>query len=73
MVRVAEKEFVAYDAVCPHMGCTVAYAPSAGLIACPCHGSQFALLTGQLIQGPAPHGLTPLDVVESSSGELYLK
>ena len=73
VVRVAEKEFVAYDAVCPHMGCTVAYAPSAGLIACPCHGSQFALLTGQLIQGPAPHGLTPLDVVESSSGELYLK
>lgn len=73
VVHLTEREFVAYDAVCPHMGCTVAWSPSAHLIACPCHGSQFAVLTGQVIQGPAPHGLSPLNVVEESNGDLYLK
>jgi thiosulfate dehydrogenase [quinone] large subunit len=73
VIQFAEGEFVAYDAVCPHAGCTVAYAPSAKVIACPCHGSEFTVATGAVIQGPAPHGLTPLTVVESSNGNLYLQ
>lgn len=63
--------YLAYDAVCPHAGCTVFYDAQADLIACPCHGSTFAVATGDVLGGPAPTGLTKLDVVEDG-GELYL-
>ncbi len=65
--------FYAYDAVCPHAGCTVGWAAQNSLIVCPCHGSQFNVTTGDVINGPAPHGLTKLKVVEESNGNLYLQ
>ena len=65
--------FVAYDAICPHAGCQVGYTPGSQLMVCPCHGSQFQIATGQVVAGPAPHGLTPLVVVESANGNLYLQ
>jgi thiosulfate dehydrogenase [quinone] large subunit len=73
VLQLSKGTFVAYDAVCPHAGCQVGYAPSAKLMVCPCHGSAFQVATGQVISGPAPHGLTPLTVVESSNGNLYLQ
>jgi thiosulfate dehydrogenase [quinone] large subunit len=66
-------EFVGYDTVCPHMGCIVGYSASANLLVCPCHGSQFLVSTGAVIAGPAPRGLTKLDVVEEPDGSIYLK
>jgi thiosulfate dehydrogenase [quinone] large subunit len=71
--QLSKGTFVAYDAVCPHAGCTVGYAPSAKIMVCPCHGSEFVVATGQVITGPAPRGLTPLPVSESSNGNLYLQ
>ncbi len=73
VVHTKEGSFVAYDAVCPHLGCTVGYAPSMQLIVCPCHGSEFEVMTGDVISGPAPHGLTKLDLVEEGNGNLYLQ
>lgn len=71
--QLTKGSFVAYDAICPHAGCQVGYTPSAHLMVCPCHGSQFQVATGQVISGPAPHGLTPLTVIESANGNLYLQ
>jgi thiosulfate dehydrogenase [quinone] large subunit len=71
--EVAAGDYAAYDTVCPHMGCTVGYSASADRLVCPCHGSQFQVKTGDVISGPAPHGLTKLNVVEESDGNLYLK
>jgi thiosulfate dehydrogenase [quinone] large subunit len=65
--------FVGYDAVCPHMGCTVGYSRSAKVIVCPCHGSEFQVNNGDVIVGPAPHGLEKLTIVESANGNLYLQ
>jgi len=65
-------QFVAYDAICPHAGCTVGYQPSANVIACPCHGSQFQVSDGAVIVGPAEVGLTPLSITDTG-GKLYLK
>jgi thiosulfate dehydrogenase [quinone] large subunit len=65
--------FFAYDAVCPHAGCTVGYYAANDVIVCPCHGSEFAVTTGDVMNGPAPHGLTQLKVVEGSNGNLYLQ
>jgi len=71
--QLTKGNFVAYDAICPHAGCQVGYTPSSQLMVCPCHGSQFQIATGQVVSGPAPHGLTPLPVVESANGNLYLQ
>lgn len=53
-------EVVAFDARCPHQGCTVA--PSGDKLACPCHGSTFKASDGSLINGPATAGLTEVAV-----------
>ena len=66
-------QYVAFDAVCPHAGCTVGYYGATNVMACPCHGSQFNIETGAVLNGPAPHGLTKLQVSEGSDGNLYLK
>ena len=63
--------FTAFDAICPHSGCTVAYQPSAKVIVCPCHGSEFNPKTGDVTVGPATTGLTPVKVVRGASGDLY--
>jgi thiosulfate dehydrogenase [quinone] large subunit len=73
LVIHTNKTFYAYDAVCPHAGCTVGWAPQNDLIVCPCHGSEFNVMTGDVLEGPAPHGLTKLKVVEESNGNLYLQ
>lgn len=64
-------KFVAFDAVCPHAGCTVEYDKPAGLFVCPCHNSQFSAATGAVEAGPAPTGLTPITVAKGPNGDLY--
>jgi thiosulfate dehydrogenase [quinone] large subunit len=63
--------FVAFDAICPHEGCTVQYFTDQQLFICPCHGSRFNGTTGALVKGPATRGLTPIEIAEGPGGELY--
>jgi thiosulfate dehydrogenase [quinone] large subunit len=72
LIQESEGQFVAYNAVCPHAGCTVGYSSANNVIACPCHGSEFQVANGDVIVGPASVGLTPLTVTDVS-GELYVK
>jgi thiosulfate dehydrogenase [quinone] large subunit len=64
--------FVAFDAVCPHAGCTVQYEADVKVLVCPCHGSRFNADTGAVEQGPAPTGLQSLRITEGSDGQLYV-
>jgi len=73
VIQLDAGRFVAYDAICPHQGCTVGYVPSQSIIACPCHGSEFNPDTGAVIQGPANSGLRRLKIAEGSNGELYVE
>lgn len=72
LIRLASDRFVAYDAVCPHAGCTVGYSEAAKLIVCPCHGSEFEPDTGARVAGPAPHGLGVVRITEATDGQLYV-
>ena len=72
VLQLAKGHFVAYDAVCPHAGCTVGYSPAANLIVCPCHGSEFDPSTGAVVSPPAPHGLSSIRVAVDASGELVV-
>ncbi len=39
---------------CTHMGCNVAFGEISGRgITCPCCGSQYDLITGEVLRGPA--------------------
>lgn len=54
-------EFVGLSAVCPHQNCLVNEVADQTIM-CPCHGSQFSITDGAVIQGPATTGLTPVPV-----------
>jgi nitrite reductase/ring-hydroxylating ferredoxin subunit len=54
-------EFVGLSAVCPHQSCLVNQVEGQ-TISCPCHGSQFSITDGAVIQGPATTGLSPVAV-----------
>jgi thiosulfate dehydrogenase [quinone] large subunit len=73
VLQPAKGSFVAYDAVCPHAGCTVAFSRAADLLVCPCHGSEFKVANGDVIAGPAPTGLTPYKISVGTDGQLYLR
>ncbi len=64
--------FLAFDAVCPHAGCTVQYSNTSRLFVCPCHGSEFNGRTGAVEVGPAQSGLMRLTIAKGSDGQLYV-
>jgi thiosulfate dehydrogenase [quinone] large subunit len=72
VLQLTKGSYVAYDAVCPHAGCTVGYSPAAQLIVCPCHGSEFNPATGAVEVGPATRGLETIKVAEGGDGQLYV-
>jgi len=71
VVQPSRGTFLAFDAVCPHAGCTVEYASSSRNFVCPCHGSQFDGRTGDVLTGPASSGLAKIAIAEGSDGNLY--
>jgi Rieske Fe-S protein len=50
----------AFSAKCTHMGCTVK--PAGAELDCPCHGSKYNAITGEVINGPATKPLPKIDV-----------
>lgn len=57
VVKLSEKEVVAYTPQCTHLGCAYHFEESEGAFLCPCHTSNFSI-EGQVLNGPAPR---PLD------------
>jgi len=54
--RAENGQLQVMSAICPHLGCSVAWQASQGKFVCPCHGGQFAP-DGTHISGPPPRGL----------------
>ncbi|MDQ2741493.1 MAG: Rieske 2Fe-2S domain-containing protein, partial [Chloroflexota bacterium] len=73
IVHLTGSNFVAYDAVCTHAGCTVEYDPQQKLLLCPCHGAAYDPAHGAtVVAGPAPTPLTELPIKIDAHGNIYL-
>jgi Rieske Fe-S protein len=57
-------EFKCFTAVCTHQGCIVANV-SDGTINCDCHGSQYSIEDGSVVQGPATFPLAEEQITVS--------
>lgn len=63
---------IAYNTVCPHLGCFVDYRKSEKDFFCPCHDSQFAL-DGKLTKGVSPRSMDELTVDIRNGVEVWVK
>jgi Rieske Fe-S protein len=57
LVRVGDRDFVAYDQQCTHLLCPVVPDVPSGRLHCPCHNGWFDLRTGQVLAGPPQRAL----------------
>jgi cytochrome b6-f complex iron-sulfur subunit len=66
VVHNAEGQFSAFNAICTHLGCTVQFRADMNRIWCACHGGIYDPATGEVLAGPPPRPLQPLqaEVVE---------
>lgn len=75
-ISLTDKGFVAYSAICTHLGCTVSWtrnvqAPDASLTECHCHNSIFNPAEGaKVMGGPAPIPLSQIGVKVKQDGTL---
>lgn len=58
LIHHKDDTWVALDAVCTHLGCTVQYKPEEEKIVCACHGGKYDAKTGDNVSGPPPKPLT---------------
>jgi Rieske Fe-S protein len=61
LVRGEGDDVHAFSATCTHQGCPVSEVTD-GRILCPCHGSVFDAASGDVVEGPAPSALAPVEV-----------
>jgi len=70
LIHHADDSWVAFDAVCTHLGCTVQYQPEQKRIHCACHGGVYDPHSGKNLSGPPPRPLRKYDVKAAATGVL---
>jgi cytochrome b6-f complex iron-sulfur subunit len=66
-----EQGVKAFSAICPHLGCIVAWDGAARNIVCPCHDGRFSASTGAVVSGPPPAPLPPV-ATTVEDGQIFL-
>ncbi len=62
LIHGADGSWVAFSAVCTHLGCTVQFEPQMNRIHCACHGGVYDPHTGKNVSGPPPQPLKAFKV-----------
>jgi cytochrome b6-f complex iron-sulfur subunit len=68
LIHHKDGKWVALDAVCTHLGCTVQYDPAANRIHCACHGGTYDPQTGANVSGPPPRPLKQYKLQVTETG-----
>jgi arsenite oxidase small subunit len=79
LIHLASGDFVAYDAVCTHLGCQIHFdkEPIKGWenqkdnLFCACHGAVFDPKNGTVLGGPAPRAMPKIKLEIDSNGDIY--
>jgi len=64
VTQPAAGEYKAFSAICTHQGCPVDKVENNAIV-CPCHGSQFAIDSGDPVAGPAREALPSVELARS--------
>lgn len=70
LVRLGEREIVAFSQACTHLSCAVVPKVADGVFVCPCHEGYFDIRTGKNISGPPPRPL-PRILLEIEGDTVY--
>jgi len=68
LIHHADDTWVALNAVCSHLGCTVEYEPAQNRIHCACHGGVYDSNTGANVSGPPPRPLKRYNTKVTADG-----
>jgi Rieske Fe-S protein len=71
LLRVDDREVVAFSQKCTHLGCVVFYEAAESRWHCPCHEGNFAARTGAVLSGPPPRPLGRIDVEIRDDGRIW--
>jgi Rieske Fe-S protein len=71
LLRLAEREVVAFSQQCTHLGCVVYYQSEENRWHCPCHDGNFETVTGAVISGPPPRPLGRIEVEIRDDGMIW--
>jgi cytochrome b6-f complex iron-sulfur subunit len=69
VLQKAPGVFVAFSAICTHLGCIVKWLPEKGEFLCPCHAGRYAS-DGKVLGGPPPKPLRTIPVALSGDNLL---
>jgi Rieske Fe-S protein len=79
LIHLASGDFVAYDAVCTHLGCQIHFdkEPIKGWenrkdnLFCACHGGVFDAKSGDVLAGPPPRPMPKIKLEVETNGDIY--
>ena len=71
LLRVDDRQVVAFSQQCTHLGCVVFYQAGENRWHCPCHEGNFATLTGAVVSGPPTRPLGRIDVEVRDDGMIW--
>jgi nitrite reductase/ring-hydroxylating ferredoxin subunit len=70
LIRTSEGAYHAYGQKCTHLSCPVYYSRDHQRLECPCHDGAFDAATGNVLYGPPPRALDPIEV-EIRDGQIW--
>jgi arsenite oxidase small subunit len=79
LIHLASGDFVAYDAICTHLGCQIHFdeQPIKGWeskkdnLFCACHGGVFDPTNGDVLAGPPPRPMPKVKLEIDANGDVY--
>ena len=71
LVRLSEREVVAFSQKCTHLGCVVYFESDENEWHCPCHNGNFDARTGAVKSGPPPRPLGRIDLEVRRDGMIW--